>query len=142
MTNQYYTETKNDDEDLSGFLTSQPYKTKQSINPQEVSKDDEDLSGFLTSQPYKTKQTSKNDQDLSGFLTSQRRAIPKSINSSPVISRSNDDEDLSGCLTSGFLKPRKTVSTTTIANPAPIQPAKVEEIEIDNGPSSEWFYGN
>jgi hypothetical protein len=108
--NQHYSRFKDDDEDLSGCLASQPFATKK-IARHQLSDDDEDLSGCLASQPFATKkiarhQLSDDDEDLSGCLASQP-FVTKKVSSHRS---TDDDEDLSGFLMSAPLQPQKTAA--------------------------------
>jgi hypothetical protein len=107
LMNQHYSRLKDDDEDLSGCLASQPFATKK-IARHQLKDDDEDLSGCLVSQPFATKKIARqqfsDDEDLSGCLASQPFATKKIAGHQ----FSDDDEDLSGFLLSAPLQPKKT----------------------------------
>ena len=84
------------------------------------------------------------DEDLSGCLASgflgkyPDRGAKTTARQQPA----NDNSgDLSGCLASGFLQPKR-VATKTIQTSAPIAKPKIEPIEIDEDPGSDWFYLN
>jgi hypothetical protein len=101
--------------------------------------DDDDLSGFLVSQPHQAKKVVEDSEDLSGFLSNQRR--PQPVVTTAKTARQDEEEDLSGCLTSGFLKPKKTMPIAS-HDPVPTDRMNVNEIEIDEDPGSDWLYLN
>jgi hypothetical protein len=117
-------------------------------NHPQIDRDDEDLSGFLVSQPRQTKQKTSNhsasvylsqdNDDLSGFLTSQQR--PKSTKATvhSVAPIQTDDDDLSGCLASVVSQAKQR--PTPVMPPVSRLPIKAEI--VDDSPSSDWFYTN
>jgi hypothetical protein len=118
-------------------------------NYPQVDRDEEDLSGFLVSQPRQTKQKTSNhsesvylsqdNDDLSGFLTNQQRPKQSKATVNLVAPIQTDDDDLSGCLAAMPSQPKQQRS------PAPIAPQRDRSDEAaiaDDSPSSDWFYSH
>jgi hypothetical protein len=118
---EHYSEANRDDEDLSGFLVSQPRQIKQK-----------------TSNHSEAVYLSQDNDDLSGFLTSQSRHKPTKATVNLVVPIQADDDDLSGCLAAVSSQPKQQRSPDPIVPPT--DRSKIEAAIADDNPSSDWFY--
>jgi hypothetical protein len=149
LMNQHYSRLKDDDEDLSGCLASQPFATKKIAGHQ--FSDDEDLSGFLLSAPLQPKKTAEINH-RQHFVPLERDDISGEI-------KISDDMEVSGLVGYGQYSSRATNSSLYLLPPkrrrytesdisGEIEPSDDNEADISgeiktsDDTGSDWLYLN